>query len=223
MMRRVDTATMSERDKTRWLLTGGIIGPVFFVVIFLIEGWTRPGYDPMRHFVSTLSLSDQGWQQIANFLITGILFIAGAVGLRRAMRDGLGSRWGPILIGAAGLGVLLAGVFVTDPAMGYPPGSPAGLPTTSSWHGTIHDLVSLVVFVGLPIATFVVARRFRGEGSRWALYSVVTGVAMLTGTVLMFVLQDWIGLFQRIVVILGFGWVAQLCLRFRREVSAAGA
>jgi hypothetical membrane protein len=215
---------MSERDKTKWLLTAGVIGPVFFVTVFLIEGWTREGYDPMRHFVSTLSLSDQGWQQIANFLVTGILFLATAVGLRRAMRDGPGSRWGPILIGAAGSGVFLAGVFVTDPAMSYPPGSPPGLPTTSSWHGTIHDLVSMVVFLGLPIATFVVARRFRGEGSRWALYSVGTGVAMLTGTVLMFtVFQDVVGLFQRIVVILGFGWVAQLCLRLRREVVAAGA
>jgi hypothetical membrane protein len=224
-MRRVevDTAAMSERDKTRWLLTGGVIGPVLFVVVFLIEGWTRPGYDPMRHFVSTLSLGDQGWQQIANFVITGILIIAGAAGLRRTMRDGPGSRWGPILIGAAGLGVLLAGVFVTDPAMGYPPGSPPGLPTTSSWHGTIHDMVSLVVFSGLPIAAFVMARRFRGERGRWALYSVLTGIGMLVGFVLIFVFQDWLGLTQRISIVLGFGWVAQLCLRFRRELSTGRA
>ena len=220
----MDTFAVSERDKTKWLLAGGVIGPILFVVVFLIEGWTREGYDPMRHFVSTLSLGEQGWQQITNFLVTGILFIAGAVGLRRAIRDGPGSRWGPILIGTAGLGVFLAGVFVTDPAMGYPPGSPAGLPSTSSWHGAIHNVVSLLVFAGLPIATFVVARRFRGDGSLWALYSVATGVAMLIGTVLMFVaFQDWIGLFQRIVIILGFGWVSLLCLRFRREVSTAGS
>jgi hypothetical membrane protein len=214
---------MSERDKTKWLLTGGVIGPVFFIVVFLIEGWTRPGYDPVRHFVSTLSLGEQGWQQIANFLITGTLILGGAVGLRRAVRDGPGSRWGPILIGAAGVGILLAGVFVTDPAMGYPPGTPEGLPTSSSWHGAIHDWVSLVVFVGIPAAAFVFARRFRGEGSRWALYSVLSGVGMLLALVLMFVFQDWLGLMQRISVIVGFGWVAQLCLRFRRVVCAAGA
>jgi len=33
---------MIERDRTRWLLTAGAIGPVLFVVVFLIEGWTRP-------------------------------------------------------------------------------------------------------------------------------------------------------------------------------------
>ena len=210
---------MSEQDRTRWLLTGGVMGPVLFVLVFLVLGWTRSDYDPVRHFVSTLSLTDEGWQQIANFVITGILFICGGVGLRRAMRDGPGSRWGPILIGLSGVALVLAGIFVTDPANGYPPGAPAGIPTTSSWHGTIHDFASLFVFLGLPIASFVVARRFRGDGSPWALYSVGSGVGMLAGFVLMFVLQDWIGLIQRIAVIIGFGWVALLCLRFRREVA----
>jgi len=26
---------------------GGVIGPVVFVVVFLVMGWTRTGYDPM--------------------------------------------------------------------------------------------------------------------------------------------------------------------------------
>ena len=59
---------MRDRTITGWLLIGGVIGPVLFVVVFLMEGATRPGYDPMRMFVSLLSLSDLGWQQIANFL-----------------------------------------------------------------------------------------------------------------------------------------------------------
>jgi hypothetical protein len=212
---------MSEQDKTRWLLTGGVIGPVLFVVMFLVIGWTRADYDPIRHFVSTLSLTDQGWQQIANFLVTGVLFMCGGVGLRRAMRDGPGSRWGPILIGLCGVALILAGAFVTDPAVGYPPGAPAGIPTTSSWHGTIHDFASLFVFLGLPTASFVVARRFRDERSGWALYSMFSGVGMLAAFALMFVFQDWLGLIQRVAVIIGFGWVALLCLRFRGEVAGS--
>ena len=54
---------------TRWLLAGGVIGPVLFVLVFLVEGATRPGYSAWRNFVSQLSLSDQGWEQVANFLI----------------------------------------------------------------------------------------------------------------------------------------------------------
>jgi hypothetical membrane protein len=89
-----------------WLLTGGSIGPVLFVVVFLLEGATRPGYDPMRMHVSLLSLSDLGWQQIANFVVSGALILGGAAGLRRVLTAGPGSRWGPILIGVAGVGMM---------------------------------------------------------------------------------------------------------------------
>jgi hypothetical protein len=43
---------MTERSTIRWLLTGGVIGPVLFVLVFMIDGWRRPGYDPMTMFVS---------------------------------------------------------------------------------------------------------------------------------------------------------------------------
>jgi hypothetical membrane protein len=41
---------------TRALLTAGVVGPVAFVVTFLIEGATRPGYSAFRNYVSSLSL-----------------------------------------------------------------------------------------------------------------------------------------------------------------------
>ena len=63
-----------------------------------------------------------------------------------------------ILISTYGLGLVSAGVFVTDPGFGYPPGAPSGVPTTGSLHGTLHTLVSLVVFVSVSIACFVFAR-----------------------------------------------------------------
>ena len=34
----------SEQDQiTRWLLAGGVVGPLLFIVVLLIEGATRPG------------------------------------------------------------------------------------------------------------------------------------------------------------------------------------
>jgi hypothetical protein len=56
----------------RALLWCGVIGALFFVAAFLIEGATRAGYDPMRHPVSSLSLDGFGWTQTLNFLITGL-------------------------------------------------------------------------------------------------------------------------------------------------------
>ncbi len=214
---------MSERSTTRWLLAGGIIGPVIFVVVFLVEGATRSGYDPMRQFVSLLSLGEQGWQQVANFLVSGTLVIGGAAGLRKAMGSGPGALWGPILIGLAGVGLVLAGVFTTDPAQGYPPGTAAGLPTSYTLHAQIHQLASSLVFLGLPIAMFVMARRFVGEGSRWALYSWVSAVGVVVFLFTAFVFTDVTGLLQRMAILLALGWVAQVMRRFRAEAGPSGS
>ncbi len=35
----------------------GIVGPSVFVLVFLVEGWLRPGYDPFADYVSALSFS----------------------------------------------------------------------------------------------------------------------------------------------------------------------
>lgn len=217
----VDTAPMTERSTTRWLLTGGVIGPVLFVVVMLLEGWTRASYDPMTMFGSLLSLGDLGWQQIANFVLSGLLVLGGAVGLRRVLVDGPGCRWGPILIGLAGVGLVLAGVFVTDPAQGYPPGAPHGMPGSPSWHGVIHNLASTFVFFGLPVAMVVMARRFHGEGSRWALYSQASAVGVLVFLFAAFAFTEVTGLLQRVTILLALGWVAQIMWRFRREAAAA--
>ena len=212
---------MAERGRAWWLLAGGVIGPILFVVNFLIDGWSRPGYDPVTMFVSLLSLSDGGWQQIANFLVSGALILGGAFGLRMVLREGPGSRWGPILIGLAGVGLVVCGLFPTDPCCGYPPGTPAGMPATTSWHGAIHDVSALIVFGGLAAAMFVMARRFVGEGSRWALYSRASAVGVLVFLPAGFVLTDYTGLLQRVAALLALGWVAQIMWRFRREAAAS--
>jgi hypothetical membrane protein len=211
---------MDERSSTRWLLLAGVIGPVLFVVVLLVEGWTRPGYDPQRMYGSLLSLGDQGWQQIANFLVSGALFIAAAIGWRRSMPDGPGCRWVPILVGLAGIGLMLAGVFVTDPSHGYPPGTPAGGPLATSWHGAIHDLASVFVFLGLPVAMFIMARRFRGEGSRWSLYSLASGVGVLLAFFAMVAFADVLGVMQRVAIVIAFGWVARVSWRFRAQLGS---
>ena len=212
---------MPDRRTTRWLLTGGVIGPILFVVVLLVEGWTRADYDPMRMFGSLLSLTNQGWQQIANFIIGGSLIFGGAVGLRAAMRDGPGSKWGPRLIGLAGLGLMAAGVFVTDPCCGYPPGTPQGMAANPTVTGTIHDLISLIIFFGLAIAMVVMARRFRGEGdgSRWAIYSRLSAAGSLAFLFAALAFTDVTGLLQRIAIVLALGWVAQVMWRFRRGTA----
>lgn len=218
---------VDERSLTRLLLLCGVIAPPLFIVVFLIEGATRPGYSAWRNFVSSLSLSASGWVQIANFLVCGLLLLAFALGLRRVLRHGPGALWGPLLLGIVGLGLITAGIFVTGPSLGYPP-DVHGIPP-KTLHATIHGLAGLVVFSSVAAACFVMARRFAGDPTwkGWTLYSVVSGLVVVVffvaSTATSVLDENGVlpngptGLLQRIAIFAGWGWITLLAARLRRS------
>jgi hypothetical membrane protein len=125
-----DTYTQDYSLTTRLLLACGVIGPLLFILAFLIEGAFRPNYSAWHNFVSDLSESNQGWEQIANFLFCGLCVLGFAFGLRQAFRSSRGRLWEPLLPGSFGLSLIIAGVFVTDPSLGYyPPGTSSSTQT----------------------------------------------------------------------------------------------
>ena len=221
----VSTKGSRERPLAlRFLLACGAIGPLLFIVMFLIEGATRPNYNAWHHFVSSLSQGEQGWMQIANFLMCGVLVLCFAIGLRRVLHPGKGSIWGPLLLGIFGLCLIGAGLFVTDPLLGYPPGAPS----TPTLHGVVHIFLSLVAFIALPAACFVLARRFAGDPAwhGWAFYSLATGILVIV----FFIITDVVasldpngpaGLFQRLSIIIGWGWIALLAFRLMSKNQPA--
>jgi hypothetical protein len=205
---------------TRLLLSCGVIGPLLFIIVFLIEGATRADYNPFRYPISSLSIGALGWIQVTNFLLLGALLVAFAMGVRRSLAGSRGGLWGPLLIGLAGIGLLGAGIFTTDPIFGYPPGAPLVL-AQYTVHGHLHDLCSVLFFAGVPSACFVFCRRFVTSGERgWALYSLLAGLGMLAFFVLAAVgfdqnpgLVSVAGVFQRLSISLGLIWIAILALR----------
>jgi len=210
------------RFPTRVLLACGVAGPILFIGGFLVLGATRRDYDPMRQFVSLLSLTADGWPMTLVFLASGGLVAGAAVGLHRVLQPGPGCRWIPIAIGLTGVGLVVAGIFPTDPVQGYPPGAPTVMPSTASPTAVIHLVAALLIFLLLPVATFVAARRFRAEGRpAWATYSVASGMVMLVanavtsaapGTAGM--VPDIAGLLQRVSLVAGFAWLAAVALGF---------
>ncbi len=215
---------------TRFLIAGGAIGPLLFMIILLIEGATRPGFSAWHNYGSSLSLGDQGWMQIANFLVCGLLTLGFAIGLRQVFQTGRGSVWGPILLGVFGASLIVAGLFVTDPSLGYPPGTHGSGPQTL--HGTIHGVAGLIAFSSLAIASFVMARRFAGDPNwkGWAIYSNVTGVLVIVffiaSTTVSALDESGVlpgsptGLFQRIAIIAGWSWIALLAIRLLSKMRS---
>jgi hypothetical membrane protein len=167
-------------DIHRKLLIGGIVAGPLYAVVSLVQVLTRDGFDITRDELSLLSTGSLGWVQITNFVLTGVLIVAGAVGLRHAMGSSQGGVWGPRLIALHGVGIVGSGVFVADPMNGFPPGTPPGPPRSVSLHGTSHFVVATVAFVALIAACIVLARGFsRRSQVGWAAYSVATGVVLL--------------------------------------------
>lgn len=218
------TRPASGRDRA--LLACGIVAPIVFVVAFLVEGATRPGYSALRHPVSSLALGEYGWTQRANFLLTGLLLLAFAIGSRPALRQAYRAGvWAPILLGAVAVGLLGAGVFATDPVGDYPPGTAVPAPRTTSGH--LHDAFSALVFLGLPVACCVVGYRLARAGHRGrAAYSVATAVVFLAffflssaGFSQQTALTPVGGLFQRLTLVVGLAWIGWLAIRLLGDTA----
>jgi len=209
------------------LLYAGVIGPLLFIVVFLVEGLTRPGYSAWRHYVSQLATGDGGWVQVVNFLVCGTLMVAFAIGLYFALRGRRGSIGGSMLLGLFGAALLVAGIFVTDPALGYP----VGAAPVHTAHGMIHGLAGLAAFSLLPASAFVMAWHFASKpGSRrWVVYSAGIGillVACFIASTTVSVLDErgvWpnapTGFLQRIAIIGGWTWISMLALNVLRSSS----
>ncbi|RSM59604.1 DUF998 domain-containing protein [Actinoplanes sp. ATCC 53533] len=165
---------------TRSLLGYGVIAGPVYVVVALAQALSREGFDLSRHAWSLLANGDFGWIQITNFIAVGLMTVAAAVGLRRALASGRGGTWGPLLIAAYGVSLVGAGVFRADPGQGFPVGAPQS--PTISWHGMLHFVVGAVGFLCLIAACFVLAGRFARAGQpRLAWFSRITGVVFLAG------------------------------------------
>jgi len=220
----------SDGQLTSVLLAMGIVGPLLFIAIFLLEDLTRPGFSPWRDFVSSLALSSQGWEQIANFIICGLCVVGFSIGVRQVMPTGPAHLWGPLLLAIFGLSLIVAGIFVTDPSLGYPPGAAV----VQTWHGTIHGLNAPIAFGSVTAAAFVFSRRFLADPPRrsFGRYSLISGAALLIafiGSIALATLDQKgvipnapVGILESAAIIIGWIWVAALGIRFRQDLHASG-
>ena len=164
---------------TKSLLGYGVIAGPLYVGVSLAQALTREGFDLTRHAWSQLALGEHGWIQVANLAVTGLMLVAFAVGLRRALGDGVASRWAPRLVAVFGLSLVAAAIFPADPSMGFPAGTPEG-PGAVSWHGLLHLAAAGIGFTCMAIAGVVIARRFRAEGRQGAAVTARTiGIVFL--------------------------------------------
>ena len=132
-----------------WAAWAGILGPVLFTAAFLAqEAFRRGEYDPVAEPVSALEAGPTGWIQQLNFVVSGLLTMAFAVGLHRGLRATRAGIVGPALLFVSGIAFLLAAAFpLREDGAGvmYDPGG--------------HVVAGFTFFLSSPLGLIVVSRR----------------------------------------------------------------
>lgn len=129
----------------------------------LASAWLLPlrsEFDLISDNISELVLGRFGWVQTAAFVLAGLGTIALAYALRQLTQGTWGSRFGSVLVGVYGVGAVLVGVFPTDRI-----DQPGDIWAQSST-GMIHIAVSLISFVAMIVAMFILFRTFLLD-ARW--------------------------------------------------------
>lgn len=208
-MSSIDCPPLADRI-TKSLLGYGVIAGPFYVVTAAVQAFCREGFDPTRHAVSQLANGTFGWVQIVNFILTGVMTIAGAVGIGRALRPGRLARWAAGLLTVYGLGLIAAGILRADPSDGFPPGTASGV-ARITWHGTGHIIAGGISFTCFVAAGFAIGAAFAGMNfTGWAWVSRL--VAFVFGAAFVFLASGAGGAVANMLffaaVIIAWAWLS---------------
>ena len=207
--------TIQNDSLTRFLAICGIVGPIQFIVVVLVFGLVRPGYDPIRQYMSELGAVGAPNAiafNIPEFLL-GLMLIAFAFGLHRGISAGQGSKLAPILIAVSGVGWIGGSIFRCDVGC-----------VNESVTGTLHGLIGMFGPLPLLIAPLAILPRLKKD-NRWQSYrpfSLIMGALGFLFFCVMFsaevspALEPYRGLLQRLTFFTPLLWTEVMAIRLLR-------
>lgn len=197
----------------RRLALVGIVGPIVWWLLVIVNGAITPGYNHISDFISTLGAVGAPYallQQI-NFAVLGGSILAVMLGIHYWFSDGRRPRVGTILLGVFGVGVLLAGVFPENTAV------------PDSMTNVLHDITGIIGFLAGIVAVGLVSRRI-GADTQWPSYRYEPGgtvvIVIVTFLVFIFSGSAFVGLTQRLFIGVMTLWVVVQSVRLYRLVEA---
>jgi hypothetical protein len=181
------------------------------MVVVVLDGATRTGYESHRNWVSQLSLGRRGWLGSANLALCGAWLVAYAAGLGSLDRTRT-TRWAARLVLLCGAAFAVMAVVPVDPGLGYPPGVPAVHTLT----GYAHQGAAVALFAAGTTASVLLGRCV--PGTTWAaragvavgavmVVSFVAACALVTLDVLGVATGTPSGLLARVALFTGLGWL----------------
>src|SRR6266516_2465188 len=119
-------AAQATPSATRWLALGAVVGPVLFTLAWLVLGELSPGYtawgiriapySPISQPISGLGLGITAPFMNTAFVFSGLLILAGVVGIFQGIREmGVLARWScTVLLALSPLGMAVDGIFTLE-------------------------------------------------------------------------------------------------------------
>jgi hypothetical membrane protein len=206
---------MLKFSESSRLVHVGAAGVASFFVASIITGALNPGYSHAREAVSALAATDArfAWIMITGFMLSAVGMSSTGVALWRRFVGNRAARVGAGILMIAGPLMVVAGVARQDCSERLSTCVDHGEGTGASTHFWVHQYVSLLLFVLVTVALFVLARGLRREAalSHLAVPTRVAGLFCLLVIVVMIVdemksIDAYAGLAQRAFVLVQFGW-----------------
>lgn len=207
---------MATRLSTVWLAIAGVVAPIWFITLVIIQALLQPDYSHIAMPISALAAWPAGWMQNLNFFVFGALMAAFAIGLHNAIRPTRFGLLGVALLLASCFGLWIAGLFPWNNVSGVPIEPPS------------HVVGAVVTFLSASASHVALSRRMTAD-PQWRnlspyvlgtgivmllLFIVVGGFAIAEGTPL----HSWAGLLQRVLVAT---WFACILVMARRALLLA--
>ena len=194
------------------LAVAGIVAPIGFVILVVVQGMMQPDYSHIAMPISALAAWPAGWLQNLNFFVCALLLAAFAIGLHAAIRPTRFGFLGIALLLASSLGILMSGLFPWINMNGVPTETPE------------HVVAAVLTFSTASIGLAVLSRRMTAD-PLWqdlSAYVLGTGCVMLVLFVLVggfaigegTPLHRWAGLLQRVLVVVWFSCLVVVARRF---------
>ena len=199
-----------SRSHLRLYALCGVIAPIFFVLMVIVEGFLVTDYSHMSQQVSDLGAyalyGSYASLQNLNFCVFGILTVAFAIGLGQELPA---SRAITTTLGLCGFLFFLVGFFPDEP---------------SPWPAAAHYLIAQLSGLSILLSEFFAWRRLRrpvaGEGVGWTKYSRFSLVSLVLAVISFITYATFgqpgspiTGLLQRVMGAFILLWIEVISLR----------
>jgi uncharacterized protein DUF998 len=153
---------------------------------------------------SSLARGPHAWEQIATFVLTGLLVLVLAISLRDALPRRRASTLAAALLGILGAALTTAAFRVDVPMLS------GGDPET--WNGWAHGIAFLSIIATGLLAPLAMAVALRGDASWRPIAAVSLAAAVLF---VVFLVLPWGNATFLLAVVILFAWIAAVAARLR--------